>query len=316
MDRFATERTPSGARYDEILSGADDQPKLPSLVGIMTAVLLFLLVAPAVSQLMAALGWLLLSPGGEYADWLRAVARFDIPWGMLSAHLALITLIPISLAIVLLVHRRHPEWLASVRPWFRWRYLLISMAVAFVVFNLMLFARQLGQPFPVLQPQADYWVFLAVTVLTSPLQAAAEEFFFRGYLLQAFQTLLPRPWFGVICSAVLFALFHGTQNLPLFLDRFAFGVLAGILVVRTGGLEAAIGAHAVNNLMAFGYAGLYSTIAQVKATQVIGWADLAWDLGGFGVFALLALLIGRRLRLAVTTPPAGGGSSGTWPRRP
>ncbi len=305
VDRFATEPTPSGVRYDEILVGGTDRPKLRSAGGVMVAVLAFFVFAQLVSQLMAGLGWLLLRPSGEYRDWLRAVGRFEVPWGMLSGHLALATLIPISLGAVLFLHRRRPQWLASVRPWFRWRYLALSMVLAFVLFNAMLFLQHLGQPFPTLRPQPDYWVFLVLILLTSPVQAAAEEFFFRGYMLQSFHTLAPRsPWFGVICSAALFALFHGTQNLPLFLDRFAFGVLVGVLVVRTGGLEAAIGAHVVNNLMAFSYAGLYSTIAEVKATQVIGWIDLVWDLGGFGVFTLLALLLGRRLQLAVTTPGA------------
>ena len=303
VDRFASEPTPAGVRYDEILVGARDRPRLRSAAGILTAILLFFVVATTVSQLMGWLGWVLLAPGGDYVEWLRALGRFENPWGMLSGHLALAMLIPISLAVVLFVHRRHPKWLASVRPWFRWRYLLLSMGLAFVLFNLVLFAQQLGQPFPGVRPQADYWVFFVVILLTSPLQAAAEEFFFRGYLLQSFHTLAPRsPWFGVVCSAALFALFHGTQNLPLFLDRFAFGVLVGVLVVRTGGLEAAIGAHVINNVMAFSYAGLYSTIAEVKATQTIDWGDLAWDLGGFGVFTVLALLLGRRLGLAVTTP--------------
>ncbi|MFT3969884.1 MAG: type II CAAX endopeptidase family protein [Micropruina sp.] len=301
-DTFASEPTPGGVRYDEILTGGTGQQRLRSVVGILTGVLLFFFGATLVSQLLGALGWVLFQPGGGFADWLRFLGRFETPWGMLSGHLALATLIPISLGVVLFVHHRHPRWLASVRPWFRWRYLLSSMVLALLLFNLVLFVQHLGQPFPALQPQPDYWVFLVVILLTSPLQAAAEEFFFRGYLLQAFQTLLPRtPWFGVICSALLFALFHGTQNVPLFLDRFAFGLLAGALVVRTGGLEAAIGAHVVNNLMAFSYAGLYSTIAEVKATQTIGWIDLVWDLVGFGLFTALAMLLGRRLRVETTT---------------
>ena len=302
VDEFATEATPAGVTYDEILLGSP-RPKLRSAMGILTALLLFLVVATSVGQFMNWLGWVLLQPGGEYIDWLRTSAAFATPWGMLAGHLALAMLIPISLAVVLFVHRRHPKWLASVRPWFRWRYLAISMGLALVVFNLFLFVQHLGQPFPSLQPQQDYWIFLLVILLTSPLQAAAEEVFFRGYLLQSFHTLAPRsPWFGVVTSAALFALFHGTQNIPLFLDRFLFGVLVGVLVVKTGGLEAAIGAHVVNNVLAFSYAGLYSTIAQVKATQTIGWVDLAWDIGGFGVYTVLAVLIGNRMKLATTTP--------------
>lgn len=303
VDRIATEPTPSGVHYDEILLGAADRPKLRSSIGIVTALLLFFVLATAVAQLLNWFGWLVLQPGGTYVDWLRACVAFATPWGMLSGHLALATLIPISMAVVLFVHRRNPDWLASVRPWFRWRYLVLSMVLALVVFNLFLFLQHLGQPFPTLQPQPNYWIFLVVILLTSPLQAAAEEFFFRGYLLQSFHTLAPRsPWFGVVCAAALFALFHGTQNIPLFLDRFLFGVMVGVLVVKTGGLEAAIGAHVINNVLAFSYAGLYSTIAQVKATQTIGWVDLGWDLAGFGTYTVLAILIANRLKLATTTP--------------
>lgn len=303
VDAVATEPTPPGVRYDEILLGTDDRPKLKAAVGIISGILLFFVVTPLVSALLAWLGWVLLRPGGDYAAWTRALFAYDVPWGMLSSHLALAMLIPIAMAMVLFVHRRHPKWLASVRPWFRWRYLLVSMGLALVLFNVVLLVQQLGQPFPALRPQDQYWVFLVLIVLTSPLQAAAEEFFFRGYLLQAFHTLAPRsPWFGVVTSAALFALFHGTQNLPLFLDRFCFGVLVGVLVVKTGGLEAAIGAHVINNVMAFSYAGLYSTIAEVKATRVIGWSDFAWDIAGFALFAVVAILIGRRLGLATVTP--------------
>lgn len=303
VERIATEATPSGVSYDEILLGAEDRPKLRSSVGIVSALLLFFVLATGVAQLLNWIGWLILQPGGAYQDWLRASAAFANPWGMLSGHLALAALIPISMAVVLFVHRRHPGWLASVRPWFRWRYLALSMVLALVVFNLFLFVQHLGQPLPTLTPQPNYWVFLVVILLTAPLQAAAEEFFFRGYLLQSFHTLAPKsPWFGVVCSAALFAMFHGTQNIPLFLDRFLFGVMVGVLVVKTGGLEAAIGAHVINNVMAFSYAGLYSTIADVKATQTIGWVDLGWDLVGFGTYTVLAIVIANRLKLATTTP--------------
>ena len=34
----------------------------------------------------------------------------------------------------------------------------------------------------------------------------------------------------------------------------------------------------------------------------IGWIALVWDLAGFGLFTLLAIVLGRRLQLDVTTP--------------
>ena len=81
-----------------------------------------------------------------------------------------------------------------------------------------------------------------IVVLTTPLQAAGEEYGFRGYLLQAFGSLFATARVDggrVLVSATLFALAHGVQNFPLFFDRFMFGLIAGWLVIRTGGLEAA-----------------------------------------------------------------------------
>ena len=53
-------------------------------------------------------------------------------------------------------------------------------------------------------------------------------------------------------TALLFALAHGLQNFPLFFDRFMFGLIAAWLVIRTGGLEAGIALHVLNNFLAFG----------------------------------------------------------------
>ena len=82
---------------------------------------------------------------------------------------------------------------------------------------------------------------MLVIVLLTPLQAAGEEYAFRGYLTQAFGGLFrrrvrrPPPRHPRACCS-RFA--HGAQDAPIFVDRFAFGLVAGILVIATGGLEA------------------------------------------------------------------------------
>ncbi len=99
---------------------------------------------------------------------------------------------------------------------------------------------------------------MLVVVLLTPLQATGEEYAFRGYLTQAFgacsapgavrrraATPLPR------CSRSRTA---SARTFPLFFDRFAFGLVAGILVIATGGLEAGIALHVLNNFVAFGFA--------------------------------------------------------------
>ena len=71
----------------------------------------------------------------------------------------------------------------------------------------------------------------------------------------------------MVVSSVVFALLHGTQNLPLFVDRLAFGLLAAVLVWRTGGLEAGIAAHVINNVFAYSVAGLTTSVAALKAIK-------------------------------------------------
>jgi hypothetical protein len=140
------------------------------------------------------------------------------------------------------------------------------------------------------------------------LQAIAEEVLFRGYLLQA-MGMASR---SLRCRrvAVLFAVFHGTQNTWLFASRLGFGLLAGFLVWRTGGLEAPMAAHIVNNLLAFGAAVLTSSVAEVRAVQQIGWAETVRDLLVYVAFGAGALWVAVRMRVPVRTPalpatPAG-----------
>lgn len=292
----------TGLSYPEVL-GQPDQPRglqaVRGMLGVTMAVLLVILVVPVVAYLLQLLGWSI--RGGDWAEYRSQASAFAIPEGMLAAHLALASLIPASLVLVAWLHRVRPQWLVSVQPGMRWRYLLVAAGIAVVVFNVVLVASEWGSNWQ-FSPQPGFWWFLVVIVLTSPLQAAAEEFLFRGYLMQALNLVIGGRWFSIVASALIFALFHGTQNLPLFLDRFGFGVLAGVLVLRTGGLEAAIAAHIVNNLLAFSYAGLTSSIAEVKATQIIDWPAAGWDLAGFALYTVAALWLARRMRLATTTP--------------
>lgn len=294
---------PGGAAYPQLLRGKTFSP-MQSLIGVVLGVGLFLLVTAVITQAVVMLGWALTSPQTRFADYYTSALRFERPVGMLGANLGLAVLIPISAGLMLLMHRVAPSWLISVQAKVRWRYAAVCLAIALIALGGVLSVSVLVGPGTGMRPQNSLWVFLLIIFLTSPLQAAAEEVFFRGYLSQALGSLFSNPWFGVVGSAVLFALFHGGQNLPLFLDRLAFGLLAGILVLKTGGLEASIAAHVVNNLLAYATAGLTGTIAELRGVSDIDFADAALDVGGFALFAAAAWLMCRRMRIATTTAKA------------
>lgn len=275
-----------------------------ALGGALLGVLTFYVLGPVVIYLLVGLFWLVGGMPGEFGTFLAASARFELPAGMAATNLGLATLIPISFALVVVLHHFHPRWLHSVQPGFRWRFALVSLLAGFVVLAGVWVLTRWGQPW-MFSPERDWAWFLVAILLTSPLQAAAEEYFFRGYLVQALHTAAPQsPWFGVVGAAAAFAVLHGTQNLPAFLYRFAFGILAGVLVVKTGGLEAGIAAHVVNNVLAYGYAVASGQVAEVHAQTQIGWIDLAWGLAGFAAFAAVAVGIARRMKVATTTPKA------------
>lgn len=293
-----------GAEYPQILRN-QGFVWWRSLLGVGMGLSLFLLLTGVVSQAVVALFWATTARTVPYADYSRSAFAFEHPSGMLGANLGITALVPIAWAMMALVHRVRPRWLSSVAPGIRWRYLLTCLGVAVVALNGVLLLSTLVGPQPVFGAQRGFWGFLVVIVLTSPLQAAAEEVFFRGYLMQALGSLWAQPWFGVVVSSFVFALFHGTQNLPLFLDRLVFGLLAALLVWRTGGIEAGIAAHVVNNIFAYLIAGLTTSIATVRGLRGIGWVDAGFDVGGFALFALLAYLVARRLKLRTRVTTSG-----------
>ena len=343
LDGFVQHEPRPGVDYLGILV-VDDPKRTPlraMALGVgasMLALIGFLWLAGVVTAGLGWLGWLASGSPGPFQEYYQtAISDFTSPLGMLAANLGSASAIPLMFALVLVVHRFHPRWLHSVQPGFRWRYAAVTTLLAVVVLGGIWVLSRIGQPW-VYAPEQPMWGFLLVILLTAPLQAAGEEYLLRGFLLQSLYSAAPnlnRPliasgtggqgmariglwiargyqrWFGVVGAALLFALLH-TQNqgLPGLLHPFFFGLIAGWLVLKTGGLEAAIAAHVVNNVLAFGYATLSGTMYEARHPGEVGWAELAWNLAAFLLFAIAAAWVARRMNLATRTPAAGlaGGS--------
>ena len=304
MARIEPRAVAPGVSYADVLKTSGEPGAagpLRAVLGVSIGLGGFVVLAPLLVYVVLALAWSLSGAPGEFAAYLTAGQRMEFPAGMLAAHVGLTVLIPIAFGLVIGLHRVPGRWLNSVQPGFRWRYAIVCFLVAAVVLNLGLWVSR-GFTIGPVAPQDGWGWFLVVIVLTSPLQAAAEEFFFRGYLLAALTALTRNRWVGVAGSALVFAVFHGVQNVPLFCYRLGFGLAAGALVVLTGGLEAGIAAHVVNNLCSFTYATLGSSVAAVMATTEISWGESGSALASFVVFGALAWLVGRRMRVATLTP--------------
>jgi membrane protease YdiL (CAAX protease family) len=145
--------------------------------------------------------------------------------------------------------------------------------------------------------------FLLVLAFLTPLQAAGEEFAFRGYLVQAFGGIAGRTWAAVGLPAALFALAHGAQDPPVFFDRLAFGVVAGLAVVFTGGLEAGIAMHVLNNWLAFGLALAFTDMGSALNPTGGTWWSIPVTLTQSLVYFGLVAWVARRLGVRTTTGP-------------
>jgi membrane protease YdiL (CAAX protease family) len=146
----------------------------------------------------------------------------------------------------------------------------------------------------------DAVAVIVVTLLTSTFQAAGEEYYFRGYLLQAMGALVRSTAIVVAVTALLFTAAHGIwpwQSPALFVDRLAFGLVAAVLVIRTGGLEASISAHAANNVVTFIFAALTDSVGASLGVKDAPWSLVTVDVVKFVAFGAVALLIARRLGL-------------------
>lgn len=303
---------PIGATYPLLLRGESYQ-WWRSLGGVVLAPMVWLLVGGVLATAVLGISWAFWHRDIDQDTFVAAARQFRFWEGMLAAHLQIALLIPICVLVVRYVHWVRPGYLWSVEGRPRWAYLAAAVGLAVAVFTVYVVTLPLrGQPLH-WQPQEGLMPFLAVILLVGPLQAAAEEFFFRGYLLQGLGSLVAHPWFGVVASALVFAFFHGSQNAALFASRFAFGLVVGWLVVLTGGLEAAIAAHVVNNAFAFVLAGLTSSIASARMLTEVGWAQAFTDVVTYTAFTLLAVGLAVLMKVRRVVPGADRSAARTQP---
>ena len=310
---MAVEEAPgAGERYPQLLRGERARWWQPVL-GVLFFVVC--LVSASAGVIVAALVARAATSGSVDLD--EASLPIDSPIGLLANNLVLAALIPAAALAVLVVHRRPVGVLASVLGRVRWGWLLRLLGVAAGVMVLSLVAGLLlpgegGDDISV-PPAGQLAGLVAVILLTTPLQSAGEEVGFRGYLTQAVASWSSRPVVGTVLAAavtsVLFALAHGVQDPALFLDRLAFGLTASWLVWRTGGLEAAVALHVVNNLVALLFSASTGQLEESITGSTLPWSLAALDVTTMVVYALLVHRLAARWGIAAervaAAPPAG-----------
>jgi membrane protease YdiL (CAAX protease family) len=266
------------------------------VLGIALLVLGIFVAAPIAMQ-VPYIAWLVATgqPVLEGID--RLIDLEDpTPAGLAYVNLVLATAIPLTFLVCFALHGLRPGWLSSVRPRIRWPYFaaclglsVVALVATVLVAAVLPQSGGTGMEGPANDFTRQTRDFLLVVVLLTPFQAAGEEYFFRGYLTQAFGGLFGSKVVAVVLPALLFALAHGLgQSWPVFFDRFAFGLVAGVLVIGTGGLEAAIAMHVLNNFLAFGLALAFGDMASALNPTGGSWWSIPVTLTQSLVYLALA----------------------------
>jgi CAAX amino terminal protease family. len=214
----------------------------------------------------------LVDPNGLGADFEQLITEgvidSTIPSVLAFSLVTIALMLPALWLATLIMGPRPVGLLSSVAGRLRWRWMLRLVVPALVAFGasfvlyLLVLPPLLGEPILAPSVDSDIWLMLAIIVLLVPLQATAEEYVFRGYLMQTIGGWLKHPAFAILLPVPLFMLGHLYDVWGL-LDVGVFAVFAAWLTWRTGGLEAAIVAHVINNAAIFvlGEFGLVDTNA-------------------------------------------------------
>ncbi|MFF5970546.1 CPBP family intramembrane glutamic endopeptidase [Streptomyces sp. NPDC012769] len=297
---------PPGAAYHE--QGRNGRQRTAARVGEFFLVLALMVAAMVVTFAGSAVLGAVLGLESAAADGDGFFADPLLDNAVMLVALALWT--PAVLIAVRVCGGRPAGTVASVVGRIRWGWLgwCFGLAAAvFVVQNLVLMAWSLLQDGSEAVPgTVPGWPELALSLVVLwalvPFQAAAEEFVFRGWLPQLFGGFLRSPWPGVAVASLLFALAHGFGQLSGFLLLCYSAAWWGWLTIRTGGLEAVIAAHTVNNLIAFSLAAVFGELADQSTAADAPWEALAAEFVFAPVFCLIAARLADRRGVTARTP--------------
>lgn len=204
----------------------------------------------------------------------------DITPGLfLSNNVILATLIPAVVVAGLIVGQK-VGYLNSVQGRMRWGWLATCLLVAAVPLAIVVGGEYaLAWSELELRQRPETWLLLVGILLTTPLQAAGEEYAMRGLLPRLFGAWIAdrRASFivGTVVSSSIFMVVHGATDPWLNVLYFAIALVFSVITWRTGGLEAAIALHVANNLLGMllvpwiGVQGLFDRSAGVAGPEVL-----------------------------------------------
>lgn len=217
---------------------------------------------PLVAIVLFFVGWLVISLPAFFVAILWdsrdgrpvSVESLNTPAMFAANNVSLGLAIPAALLTHWLIYRQRPRWLSSIIGGFRWRLFGRFIAIAgiglLIMFGVETFlSGGIGE----LTWDSTSLFLLLTIVLTTPFQAAGEEYMMRGLVFRSVSSWFRHRWLGlvvgIVVNSVIFMLLHGAGDPWLIAYYLLVAVVFSLLVWRTGGLEAAVAMHVANNVI-------------------------------------------------------------------
>lgn len=230
------------------------------------------------------------------------------PWGFLGNNVGLALLIPIAMLGQWLFFGQRPGWMSSVVGRFRWGWFARCVAVVLPIWLIMLGVETalVGLPTDLAWRPTSGLMIVGI-LLTTPLQSAGEEYLMRGLEQRLVASYFRADILGwivaTVVSSVTFMRLHGADDPWLNLYYFSFGVAASWIGWKTGGLEASVAVHVVNNLLSEAlmpwtdFSGMFERgVGTADATILIQVAVMT-------VAVVLIWWVGKRSKVVVRSAP-------------
>ena len=130
-----------------------------------------------------------------------------------------------------------------------------TLWASFMVFSILLGYFMMPENYEINFNLKPFLILTLLTVILFPIQTSAEEYFFRGYIMQNIGVISKNRWLPLIITSTAFGLVHaGNPEVAklgnmIFVYYIGSGLFAGIITLMDEGLELALGWHAANNIV-------------------------------------------------------------------
>lgn len=214
----------------------------------------------------------------------------------------------VTLLAVWLIHARSVRTLITAEPRIRWRRMFQGAGIWLGIAALIALTESLlypGRYVLTFQP-VQLLLFAIIALILIPIQTSAEEFFFRGYLLQWMGLRLQNKWLLALLNGALFFLPHGanpemaTDSLLIGLGYFVFGFFLTFITLQDNGMELALGIHAANNLFAALFANYTITALPSPSLFTIQILDPVYGLVSLVIGSIVFYMVYLRLLVPKT----------------